>query len=272
MAYGKNKGLAKSKKGGARRKVDPFLKKVWYNIKAPTYFKPKTLHAGRTCVTKTQGQKIETDGLKGRVCEFNLADLESSNDDNYKKIKLVVEEIQGRNCLTDFYGLSLTRDKMNQMIKKKHSLIEAIADCKTTDGYVVRLFVIGFTKDVKETQVKVFTYAQAAQIKRIRKKIVGVLQSVVSTCELKDLVKHLVADKIEADIKSATNRIYPLDPVHIQKVKIVKRPKLDITKLMEIHDKTTGDENAGLAMDEDEGAQNLLSAGVPKDAKWSDMS
>jgi len=260
MAYGKNKGLAKGgKKGQKKKQADAFLKKVWYNIKAPTYFKGAGTKVGRTCVTKTQGQKVETDGLKGRICEFNVADLNSS-EDGFKKIKLEVQEIQGKNCLTDFHGLSLTRDKMCQMIKKRHSLIEAQADCKTVDGYIVRVFVIAFTKDIKDQQVSMFTYAQSAQIKKIRKKIVQVLQTEIGAKPLAEFVKNLLIDKIETDIKRSCERIYPLDPVHIQKVKIIKKPKMDITKLMEIHDKATTEEDAGIAADEPEEAKNLLTA------------
>lgn len=260
MAYGKNKGLAKGgKKGQKKKQADAFLKKVWYNIKAPSYFKGAGTKVGRTCVTKTQGQKIETEGLKGRICEFNVADLNQS-EDHFKKIKLEVQEIQGRNCLTDFHGLSLTRDKMCQMIKKRHSLIEAQADCKTIDGYIIRVFVIAFTKDVKDQQVSMFTYAQSAQIKRIRKKITQVLQTEIGSKPLADFVKNLLIDKIEGEIKRACERIFPLEPVHIQKVKIIKKPKMDITKLMEIHDKAGADDDAGVAVDEPEEAKNLLTA------------
>lgn len=264
MAYGKNKGLLKGKKGQKKKQADAFLKKVWYNIKAPTYFKSAGTKVGRTCVTKTQGQKIETEGLKGRICEFNVADLHGS-EDGFKKIKLEVQEIQGKNCLTDFNGLSLTRDKMCQMIKKRHSLIEAQADCKTTDGYVVRVFVIAFTKDIKDHQVSMFTYAQSAQIKKIRKKIVQVLQTEISQKPLSSFVQSVLMDKIEGDIKRSCERVYPLEPVHIQKVKIVKKPKMDITKLMEIHDKATNEDD-GVAVDEPEEAQNTLTAEVKASA------
>jgi small subunit ribosomal protein S3Ae len=260
MAYGKNKGLAKAGKKGAKKKqMDPFLRKVWYNIKAPLYFKSKGTKVGRTCVTKTTGNKTETDGLKGRVAEFNVADIVDGSEDGHKKVKLEVQEIQGRNCLTDFHGMSLTRDKMCQMIRKKHSLIETVADCKTTDGYVVRLFVIAFTKAQKD-QVSVFCFAQSAQIKKIRAKITSVLQGEVSRITLSELVKHLLVDKIEKDIITATTRIFPLEPVHIQKVKIVKKPKMDITKLMEIHDKAGDDD--GFAVDEAPEAENTLTAEV----------
>lgn len=265
MAYGKNKGLAKGgKKGQKKKQADAFLKKVWYNIKAPTYFKGAGTKVGRTCVTKTQGTKIETEGLKGRICEFNVADLNQS-EDGFKKIKLEVQEIQGKNCLTDFNGLDVTRDKMCQMIRKRHSLIDCWADCKTLDGYVVRVFVIAFTKDIKDHQVSVFTYAQSAQIKRIRKKIVQVLQAEIGQKSLSAFVGALLMDKIETEIRKACEHVYPLDPVHIRKVKIVKKPKMDIVKLMEIHDKNVEDD--GVAMDEPAEAQNLLTADTTQKAE-----
>lgn len=256
MAYGKNKKLSKGGKKGSKKKVaDAFTKKIWYDVKAPSYFTSKTPIAAKTPVTKTQGTKSETEGLLGRVAEFNLADLQKESEDGFKKIKLEVQEVQGKRVLTDFHGLSLTRDKLCQMIKKRHSLVEAICDCKTTDGYIVRLFVLAFTRDAPG-QKAVFSYAQSAQIKKIRRKIVATVQQVVSAGRLQDLVKNLIVDKIESDIKTHTNRIYPLDPVHIQKVKIIKKPKFDITKLFEIHDKAGDD---GVAMeDENPEAANLL--------------
>lgn len=246
MAYGKNKKLSKTgKKGSKKKQMDPFLRKNWYDIKAPTYLRSEKIRAGRTCVTKTTGQRIETEGLKGRICEFNLQDLVSKSDDSHKKIKLEVQEINGRNCLTDFHGLSLTRDKMCQIIRKKHSLIETVVDCKTMDGYVARIFVVAFTREATR-QVSLFSYAQTAQIKKIRRKIVTLLRATVGAGQLKDLVQFLTIDKLEEDIKKKCDNVYPLDPVHIYKVKLVKKPKMDITKLMEIHDK---DSEEGVAVE-----------------------
>jgi small subunit ribosomal protein S3Ae len=65
--------LTKSKKGSRKKAVDPFLKKEWYNLIAPSIFAVKD--AGKTLITKTQGTKIASDYLKGRVIEMSLADL-----------------------------------------------------------------------------------------------------------------------------------------------------------------------------------------------------
>merc|ERR1719454_565083 len=131
-------------------------------------------NCGKTLVSKTQGTKIASEGLKHRVMELNLADLNNDEDQSHKKIKLCVEEVQGRNCLTDFHGMCLTRDRLCSLIKKWQTLIEAHVDVKTTDGYVVRMFAIAFTKR-RQDQVKNNCYAQTAQIRKIRQKIMQIM-------------------------------------------------------------------------------------------------
>jgi small subunit ribosomal protein S3Ae len=263
MATGKNKGLAKGgKKGQKKKQQDPFLRKVWYDVKAPNYFKADGPRAGRTVVTKTTGQKIETEGLKNRVAEFNMADLNGNSDEAFKKVKLELMECQGRGVLTDFHSMSFTRDKMCSMIKKKHTLIEAFADCPTTDGYVIRLFVFALTER-PDLQTRQFCYAQSAQIRRIRKRMVQIMKAEVAKGQLRDCIKALIAQKIEIAIKAATNRIFPLDlknSLHIIKAKLVKKPKLDITKLMEVHSGKVSDDGMAVAEQDPEGPKNEITA------------
>ena len=145
--------------------MDPFSKKDWYDVKAPSSFSLRTI--GKTLVTRTQGTKVRyprllktsllhrcapagthlrdgplqiaSEGLKGRVFECNLADLQSvrlnplppcfpcmvapppgaiacveslverdrcavqNEADAYRKIRLRAEDVQGRNVLTNFW-------------------------------------------------------------------------------------------------------------------------------------------------------------------------
>mmetsp|Transcript_9395 Transcript_9395/g.20995 ORF Transcript_9395/g.20995 Transcript_9395/m.20995 type:complete len:270 (+) Transcript_9395:85-894(+) len=261
MAVGKNKRLTKGgKKGGKKKAGDPFLKKEWYDVKAPSMFSSR--QCGKTLVSRTAGTKIATEELKGRVLELNLADLNQDEDQAYKKIKLCIEEVQGRSCLTDFHGLSLTRDKLCSLIRKWHALIEANVDVKTTDGYLVRMFAIAFTKR-RPDQVRTNCYAQTAQIRRIRKKMVEIMTNEAGKVQLRDLVKKLIPESIGKEIEKQTQGIFPLKDCLIRKVKILKKPKFDITKLMELHG-DGGDEDLGAALGRPEGdeAVNLITAGV----------
>merc|ERR1712045_703561 len=130
-------------------------------------------------------------------------------------------------------------------IRKWQSLIEAHTDVKTTDGYLVRLFVIAFTKR-RPDQVKTNCYAQSAQIRRIRKKMVEIMISEAGKVLLRDLVKKLIPEVIGKEIEKQTQGIYPLTNVMVRKVKVLKKPKFDITKLMEVHGE--GDDgDAGVA-------------------------
>lgn len=119
-----------------------------------------------------------------------MADLNNNQEDSFRKIKLQIQEIQGRNCLTNFYGMDFTSDKLRSLVRKWQSLIEAHIDVKTTDGYLLRLFAIAFTKR-RPNQLKKTTYAKSAQIRQIRKKMFEIMNREASTCDLKELVQKL---------------------------------------------------------------------------------
>lgn len=99
--------------------------------------------------------------------EVSLADLQNEQDAerSFRKFKLICEDVQGKNCLTNFYGMNLTTDKLRSMVKKWQTLIEAHADVKTTDGYLLRCFCLGFTQK-QPYQSKKTCYAQTQQVRR----------------------------------------------------------------------------------------------------------
>jgi len=232
MAVGKNKRLSKGKKGLKKKVVDPFTRKDWYDIKAPSFFQKRNV--GKTLVNRSQGLKNANDYLKGRVLEVSLADLNDNQEDSYRKIKLQVQEIQGKTCLTNFHGMDFTSDKLRSMVKKWQSLIEAFVDVKTTDGYLLRLFVIAFTQR-RKNQLRKTTYATHAQIRQIRKKMFEIMTREAISCDLKELVQKFIPEMIGKEIEKATQGIYPLQNACVRKVKILKAPKFDVGKLLELH-------------------------------------
>ena len=53
-------------------------------------------------------------------------------------------------------------------------------------------------------------------------------------CDLKELVAKFIPEVIGKEIEKATQGIYPLQSTFIRKVKILKAPKFDLMKLMEV--------------------------------------
>ncbi len=102
--------------------------------------------SAKTLVNRTTGLKNANDALKGRIFEVSLADLQKDEDHAFRKVKLRVDEVQGKNCLTNFHGLDFTSDKLRSLVRKWQTLIEANVVVKTTDDYLLRLFAIAFTK------------------------------------------------------------------------------------------------------------------------------
>merc|ERR1711871_131071 len=239
MAVGKNKRLTKGKKGSKKKIVDPFANKDWYDVKAPSLFSNPI--CGKTLCTRSKGTKIASDQLKGRVLEGSLGDLNKNEDDAYRKIRLRIEDVKDKQVLCGFWGMDFTTDKLRSLVRKWQSLIEANVDVKTVDGYVLRCFCIGFTKK-RPFQIRKTSYAQSAQIRAIRKKMVDIMTKEVGSVELIRAVEKFVPEFIGKDITKACEGIYPLQNVFIRKVKILKAPKFDAAKLAEIHAGPSGEE------------------------------
>eukprot|EP00917_Polyrhabdina_sp_WS-2016_P024563 GHVP01053125.1.p1 GENE.GHVP01053125.1~~GHVP01053125.1.p1 ORF type:complete len:292 (-),score=47.79 GHVP01053125.1:61-900(-) len=241
MAASKKGGAAKptqgkgiARKGKAKRIGNPFLKKEWYEIKAPAYFVKKSL--GFTCATKSQGMKLASDNLKGRVFEFNLADLQDDEEAPNRQVKLSCEDVQGRSLLTDFHGMHFTRDRLCVNIKKWYDIIEAFADAKTVDGYHLRLFCFAQTRR-RDNQVKSKCYFQTSKKKAIRKLMVEMMEKEVRSSTLEEIVKKLTSDSISKNIEKACG-MFSLQHVSIRKVKILSKPKFDMKRLMTLHKET----------------------------------
>merc|ERR1712046_235968 len=52
---------------------------------------------------------------------------------------------------------------------------------------------------------------------------------------LKDLFKKLLTDQVSKQITKDCGKIFPLENVLVRKLKVLKKPKFDLTKLMELY-------------------------------------
>ena len=61
--------------------------------------------------------ELASDGLKGRVFEVSLADLQN-DEQAFRKFRLVSEHVDGKNVFTTFHGMTMTTDKLRSLVKK----------------------------------------------------------------------------------------------------------------------------------------------------------
>eukprot|EP01027_Heterolobosea_sp_BB2_P023840 GEZU01035865.1.p2 GENE.GEZU01035865.1~~GEZU01035865.1.p2 ORF type:complete len:246 (-),score=124.55 GEZU01035865.1:70-807(-) len=243
MAIGKGT-KTKSKKGGKKKAQDPFARKEWYDVKAPAVFTNRNIC--KTLVNRTAGTRIASDALKGRVFTVSLGDLNQDEENAFMKFKLRVEDVQGKNCLTNFYGMDFTTDKLRSLIRKWHTMIEAHIDVKTTDGYTLRVFAIGFTAK-RRLQVRKTAYAQTSHVEKIRKKMFDIITDAASKNDYKDFSKKLIHNVLGKQIEKECAGIFPLQNTFIRKVKVLKVPKFDAARLADVHSDTKQDVGAPVA-------------------------
>jgi small subunit ribosomal protein S3Ae len=238
MTLGGNLKKYKDKRNKKNDK-DSITHKDWFNVKVPCFFTNRRI--GKTLAARTTGTKTSTDALKGRIFEVSLADLQQDEDKDSRKLRLRVEDVKESEhaCFTNFWGMDLKRDKIRSLVKKWQTTIEANVDVGVTDGYKLRIFVIGFTrkgsdrKDSKRT-----CYAKSSQIRQIRKRMIDVVIKEVDKCDLQNLVSKLISEVIGKNIKKSCSGIYPLRECMVRKVKMLGNPVCDKLKLMSLYENT----------------------------------
>lgn len=231
MAKGKNKKISKKGKANKRNEKHPFLKKEWYTLIAPSALK-KTVPVGWTCCKKPTGTQVVGDFLKGRVAEISYADITDNARDVTKKVKMVVDEIQGSLCATSFYGYELSREKIFALLKKRQSLIEVYTDVKTADGVIYRIFMVMVTNR-KQNQVKINSYAQGSKIRVLRKALINEAVKYAQEKTADDFAYEVITGVMNSRFEKKAQEVIPEVKLQISKLKTVKRGAVDVRKLLE---------------------------------------
>merc|ERR1711913_174938 len=243
MAIAKNQSSGKSKKGGKKKLVDSFAKKQWYDVIAPQIYS-SCKDVGKTPVNRSQGMKLSSDSLLGRIFTVNLA----------------VIDIKGNNALTDFEGMVATRDSIYANFKKWHSAIKVTVDVKTKDGYTLRVSGYTFTKR-HGRQEKINTYATAVQKRAIRSIMQNELRNIISNSDLMTVMRRL-RTPIFSQLNKACSVIRPVVNSTISKIKVIKRPAtMDPKRIVALHGQNV---SSGVYANKEgmEGEKNILEVEV----------
>lgn len=195
-----------SSKRRARKQVDKWKEKKWYEIRASSEF--DSIYLGQT-------PAAEEEMLMGRVVENSL--YEFTKDFNHVNIKLrfKIIEVNGGVCTTRFDGHEMTRDFVRSLIRRGTNRIDGLIDLKTKDDFILRVSGSVFT----------IAMAKSSQQKTIRKIMFDVLEEQVKNLKFKEFVQELVFGNIAKDIKRICNEIYPIRECKLIKSKVIGSPE-----------------------------------------------
>ena len=148
-----------------------------------------------------------------------------------KKIKIIVDEIHGKNCATSFYGFELSRDAIMERLKKRQSLIEVYTDVKCVDGNIYRVFVM-INTNRRPNQLKVNSYAKQSKIKLVRKKLIAELQAYGADKKSDTFAFEIITSSVNTLLEKVANTVIPGCKLQVYKMKTVKRGNVDMQKLL----------------------------------------
>jgi small subunit ribosomal protein S3Ae len=103
-------------------------------------------------------------------------------------------------------------------------------------------------------------------VKSIRRKMNTILMQEAAKSTVTEFVRYLLTDSPGEAITKACKLVFPLTNVVVRKVKMLKKPKLDITKLEDLYKENITTEakakrkDKKQAIDNTEESKNLLSA------------
>ena len=227
-------GASKQQRGKQSKKVkqDSFLKKEWRNVFIPGYFSQKR-NIGFTVTNKIARGKVPMDYIQGRVWEVSHGDVATDLSHAYRIFKFR-SIAAGDDVYTQFAGMRMTRDKVDSTLRKYRTLIDAQVDVKTADGFILRLFSMGFTRKLANSHSN-HTYATQAKCRQVRDAMIKCLTDACESRNVQQISQDIVDEKIEAAIIEACKPICQIEGVYVTKVKVIKAPALTAEQIKALH-------------------------------------
>ena len=202
----KAKTTTQVKKKKKVRTVDSWKSKRWYTIKAPKMFEEKEL-----------GQAVSSDPklLMGRAVKITMRDLTGNIPHQNVKLGFTVTDVKGESLETTAVSHELNRGYISRQTRRMHSVITAITDVVTKDGYKLRLTALSFG----HSKMKL------AQRKEIRRLTVEYLIDAASKTTYDKFFGEMLHGKVGSEIYKRAKKIYPLTRSEVVKSRVMAAPE-----------------------------------------------
>jgi small subunit ribosomal protein S3Ae len=178
------------------------VKKQWYEIIAPKVF-------GETVIGETPA--AEPEQLEGRTVKISLADLGKEYSKFFIKMHFKIERVEGNKAFAKFIGHDCTNERIYRMVQRHMRRVDCIQDATTKDGVKTRV-----------KSILILTRRTGTSVKdSVREKLRKVINGFVEKLSLEELVKAIIMDALQKQIREECKKVYPVGAVEIRKTELL---------------------------------------------------
>jgi len=190
----------------AEEKAAKIKRKKWVQIIAPELLRNEVI--GEIPV-------IEPNSLIGRIVTTNLMNITRDIKKQNTSLKLIITNIKGGKAVTDFYGYYLNANSIKRLVRRGKEKIGISIICKTSDNKKIRIMPLIIPHQKVKNSIAT----------SYRKDAKNYLASYIAKTTLSNIIKDLIMNKLQRDLKGALKKIYPVRILEIAKVHIETEKK-----------------------------------------------
>ncbi len=187
--------MGKARKEG--KAIDIWKRKRWYQLIAPKTFRETVL--GET-------PALEPEMVVGREATLSLMAVTNDMKKQNINVSFVVEKVTGDKAFTEFRKYELSPAFIKRMVRRGRDRIDEVLTLHTADKVKITLKPFVITNGNTSSSV----------LGKLRKAVSLEIKKRVEYTNFNELVSLIVARKIQSEVYSVLNKIYPLRNMEIR--------------------------------------------------------
>ncbi|MBW2989547.1 hypothetical protein KY358_04485 [Candidatus Woesearchaeota archaeon] len=194
--------MAEEKKSRATK----IKKKKWIQIMSPSLF-------GNEMVGEIP--VMDSSSLVDRSITVNLMSLTRDIKKQNTRIRIFVSGVKGDQAITQLYGYYLNPTSIRRLVRRGKKKVSFSVTCKTSDGKKVRVMAL----------LVPYSYIKGSVAASLKKSALSYLNAYSSKTKFEDMIKDLIMNKLQRDMKTALKKVYPIRILEIAKLHLEKEKK-----------------------------------------------
>ncbi len=157
----------------------------------------------------------EPKSLIDRFITVNLMSLTRDMKKQNTSIKFLISNIKGDKAITEFYGYYLNPTSIKRLVRRGKEKIGISIICKTSDNKKIRIMplIIPYSK------------VKGSVAASYRSTATSYLNSYAAKTTIENMIKDLVTNKLQRELKGVLKKVYPVRILEIAKLHIEREEK-----------------------------------------------